>query len=370
MSVHPFPETHSYGAAARARGRRSSPAALTRLALLGTLLTACGEVHRLPAPLAEVGGADAGSAGAGTSGGGGAAASNASGGVGGWVSPIAPEISQRWSWSECGRITPDPAGDIYQSLTTIRALAISKDGSLLLSNIGGLIVGWQVGEPFETSQPLWSRSGGEATNVALSPDGRFGTFSGDVRAVFDAATGEIVAEAYSGVGNGCLFGEFNFSPDGRLLAGKQWSSVVDVFETETFTLIGQFETRGCAQGIAFTFDSKTVAAPDGRASVENLRPWMKPGGMPDYSYLTWTSLTRAPDGSFVEVTCPLESCKGRWIRISDEGHWHLRAGILRHVPSGEERVFDSLATEAVFAPNGDIIAGEDDATLIRFCRNE
>jgi hypothetical protein len=333
--------------------------------LLGTLLGACGQVYERPELPAAVGGAGAGGAATGGAG--------AGPGGGGWVSPVAPEISERWSWSECGRIDPDSAGDLYAGSGGVESLAISEDGSLLLSNIVGLVVGWRVAEPFEASQVLWTTGTEGGINVALSPDGRFGTVSGDLRHVFDTTTGETIFTGDTGPPGSnvtCIGSEFNFSPDGRLLAGKLWSPVVDVFETETFSLIGQFKTVGCAQGIAFTADSRTIVTPDGRASVDRLPPSAMPGSVLDDSHQRWTSLTRAPDGSFVEATCRPNSCKGRWVHVSDEGHWHLRGGTLRHVPSGEERVFDSLAIEAVFAPNGDIIAGESDASLVRFCRND
>jgi hypothetical protein len=334
--------------------------------MVAVMLAACGQLQEQPHLPAEVGGAGAGGAGA-------SGAASGGAGAGGWVSPVAPETSQPWSWRECGRITPDPSSELYQGGLQIWSLAISEDGSLLLSNIAGLVVGWRVGEPFEASQPLWTTSTEGGINVALSPDGRFGTVSGDLRHVFDTTTGDTIFTGFTG-GPGsnvvCIGSEFNFSPDGRLLAGKLWSPVVDVFETETFSLVGQFKTTGCAQGIAFSADSKRIVAPDGSASVERLLPSVMPGAVLDSSHQRWTSLTRAPDGAFVEMTCPLNSCKGRWIHVSDEGHWHLRAGTLSHVPSGEQRVFDSLAMEAVFAPNGDIIAGEDDASLVRFCRSE
>jgi hypothetical protein len=337
--------------------------------LVGVLLAACGQDFEHPQLPAEGGAAGAGASRANA---GATAAGGASASTGGWVSPVAPEISQRWSWSECGRINPDAVGEHYLG-TVIDSLAISEDGSLLLSNISGLVVGWRVGEPFEASQPLWTTSTEGGSNVALSPDGRFGTVSGDLRHVFDTTTGDTIFTGITGVPGSnvtCIGSEYNFSPDGRLLAGKLWSPVVDVFETETFSLIGQFRTVGCAQGIAFSADSKRIVAPDGSASVEGLLPSVMPGSVLDGSHRRWTSLTRAPDGSFVEVTCYPNSCQGRWIDISDEGHWHLQAGTLRHVPSGEERVFDSLAREAVFAPNGDIIAGEDGPSLVKFCRSE
>jgi hypothetical protein len=336
--------------------------------LAGVLLIACGQLHeQRPLPV-ETGGAGVGaSAGAP----GGAGAGGASAGSGGWVSPVAVETSQRWSWQECGRIVPDPSSDYASSATW--SLALSQDGSVLLSNFGGLVIGWRVGEPFESSRPsLWTTSTEGGLNVAISPDGRLGTVSGDLRLVFDTATGNTISTLELRVpGDPACFGsELNFSPDGRFLAGKNWTPVVDVFDTETFSLMGQFKTAGCAQGIAFSADSGRIVAPDGSASIERLPHSVTPSRFSRPEEDVWTSLTRAPDGSFVEASCPLSACRGRRLDISDEGHWHVRAGNLRHVPSGEERVFDSRATEAVFAPNGDIIAGEDDASLVRFCRSE
>jgi hypothetical protein len=60
---------------------------------------------------------------------------------------------------------------------------------------------------------------------------------------------------------------------------------------------------------------------------------------------------------------------GRHPRFSSDGHWIVAAGTLLHLPSGETRAFDANATEALFAPNGDVIAGETDGSLVRFCRS-
>ena len=46
----------------------------------------------------------------------------------------------------------------------------------------------------------------------------------------------------------------------------------------------------------------------------------------------------------------------------------VAAGTLLHLPSGDTRAFDANATEALFAPNGDVIVGETDGSLVRFCR--
>jgi hypothetical protein len=359
----------------------------TRALLAVVLLAACGRVREQPpVPADETGGAGMGGAGAGGTGVGGSpsggvgpgdagtSGATSSAGAGGSMSSVAPETSKRWSWQECGRIRPDASNELrHDGNTPISSLAISQDGSTLLSDAFGRVIGWRVAEPFDASEPLFRIGVEGGSMVALTPDGRFGTASGDVRVVFETATGDKLFQQGSETimaptPVSCFDSEFNFSPDGRLLAGKHYTPVVDVFETETFSLLGQFETTGCAQGIAFSADSTRVVAPDGSASLEELLPQVTPEAVPAYDP-SWRSLTRAPDGSFVEVRCA-EGCNGRRLDISDEGHWHLRAGTLRHVPSGEERVFDAQAGEAVFAPNGDIIAGEGNASLVRFCRTE
>jgi hypothetical protein len=371
---------------------------LARALLSGVLLVACGRVGgQPPVPADETGGAGAGGAGAGGAGMGGGGAGSAgvggspsggvgpgdagtsgatsSAGAGGWMSPVAPETSRRWSWRECGRIRPDASNELgHEGNPSISSLAISQDGSILLSDAFGRVIGWRVAEPFDASQPLFRIGVEGGSMVSLTPDGRFGTASGDVRVVFETTTGNKLLQQGSETimaptPVSCFDSEFNFSPDGRLLAGKHYTPVVDVFETETFSLLGQFETTGCAQGIAFSADSTRIVAPDGSASLEELLPKVTPESVSSYDP-SWTSLTHAPDGSFVEVRCTEGPCNGRRLGISDEGHWHVRGNTLRHVPSGEERVFDSLATEAVFAPNGDIIAGDGNANLIRFCRTE
>ena len=47
----------------------------------------------------------------------------------------------------------------------------------------------------------------------------------------------------------------------------------------------------------------------------------------------------------------------------------VAGGTLLHLPSGSARVFDPAADVALFAPNGDIIAGDPDLTMTRSCRS-
>ena len=350
----------------------------TRVGFLAlvALLGACGSAERRPEPSAAAGG-NAGAAGSG------AAPAGSAGQA--WTSPVAPEVSQQWSWQECGRIAPDPTDELrHEGGIEILSLAISADGQLLVSDTYKTI-GWRVAEAFGESQPLWRTGAEGGINVALSPDGRLGSISGDVRLIFDTTTGEDLfwqgAETLATIAqNLCIGSEFNFSPDGRFVAGKHYTTTVDVYETQGLTLVGHFPTSGCAQGIAFSADGETVWAPDGSARLSELSQGSPGEALPTQQPRGWDSLTRAPDGSLVPVSCMEYACQngdtysetmgGRHLDISAEGHWHVLGRELHHLPSGERRVFDELATEAVFAPNGDLIAGERDASLVRFCRSD
>ncbi|HEX2869737.1 MAG TPA: hypothetical protein VHP33_00750 [Polyangiaceae bacterium] len=358
-----------------------------RLAL-AVLLSGCDLSGRQPDYTVRVS-ASAGSAGtaqaaAAGSGGAPASAGQGSGGTR-WVSPVAPEIAQHWTWQECGRILPNPAdASRHEGYIEIFSLAISSDGSLLVSDAYRTI-GWRVADVFADSEPLWRIGAEGGTNVALSPDGRFGTISGDVRLIFDTTTGEKLfgegAEAVSGVpiGSLCIGSEFNFSPDSRLVAGKHYLTTVEVIETDGFTKVGYLDTPSCAQGVVFSRDGSGVVTPDAAARLTDLAATPPAHHNADLPW-SWRSLAQTPSGDVYQVECANDACGaagiswpqpgGKHLAVSPEGQWVALGGKVRHLPSGEERVFDEAASEAVFAPNGDIIAGERDATLVRFCRKD
>lgn len=309
-------------------------------------------------------------------------------GADGWVSPVAPEVSQHWSWQECGRIAPrnEASGLWHYPGQPILSLAISRDGSLLVSN-AFRVIGWRVSEQLGESTPLWSTGGEGAFNVALSPDGRLGTVSGDVRLIFDTTNGETLRVDDSSDldpawwGSPCIGSELNFSPDGRLLAGKHYTSRVDVIETEHLSVVGSFTTRGCEQGIAFDEQSTLALAPDGGAVLTDFTSVAPPSAsQAEDEDEYWVTLTRAPDGAILKTSCITEAgCATddlRWqgtgyhLQVSAEGHWWSFGNELRHRPSGEARSLGESVSATVFAPNGDIIAGDGEGALIRFCRSD
>ncbi len=59
--------------------------------------------------------------------------------------------------------------------------------------------------------------------------------------------------------------------------------------------------------------------------------------------------------------------------VSAEGHWIVSGRTLQHLPTGTLRTLEldgKPASLAIFTPNGDIIAGMPDKTLVRYCRSD
>ena len=57
-------------------------------------------------------------------------------------------------------------------------------------------------------------------------------------------------------------------------------------------------------------------------------------------------------------------------RYSPEGHWLLSGNHLLHVPTARLIEYTADAREALFTPNGDIIAGQNDGSLVRYGRTD
>ena len=122
--------------------------------------------------------------------------------------------------------------------------------------------------------------------------------------------------------------------------------------------------------------AKTPSPPSG--SMEALSHWGNEVRFsPDETKLLvshcnmWTcdaTLYAVADGAPVQklpaLTAPHPS-------FSPEGHWVIAGGTLQHLPSGATRSLDASGktTVAIFAPNGDIIAGAKDESVTRYCRD-
>lgn len=296
---------------------------------------------------------------------------------------LSPDVSAAWAWSECGRISASAALPQQRFGGKISSLGMSEDGQLLVSN-DGLAIAWRVAEPFGASEVLWAKAGEGAYNTDVSRDGRLVATSGDVRLVFDARDGTSLAlpamEAPLNIdfSNICIGSEFRFSPDGRYIAGKRYGTQIDVFDLTTLKQVAQMETNGCGQGL--TFSAELITSPEGSFRTSDWSATTSLNATPSTGGLSADCEIYLEPSSGAPTTCCNGHCQthaadvtidgGKHASLSREGHWLVAGGTLAHLPSGETRVLDDAASEALFAPNGDVIVGEQTGDLVRFCRSD
>jgi hypothetical protein len=293
------------------------------------------------------------------------------------------------------------------------SLSMSADGAVLASNAANGVRIWRVANRFEESTATEVASGApEHPDVQVSPDGRWIARMGDGLRVFDVRDGSPVAPRLStpDPSTACPWPQIRFSPDGLSLAGTDWGPNIEIRDAREIGAGGSLAPRlglptaGCDRGasvrVAFSPDGKTLAtsapafyrtsdwqqippfpagttpqgfgprdevkwAPDGREILVSRGCQQRAGVAYSAPMVCTASAYAVSDGrrveTFRDLTAPFPS-------YSPEGHWMVAGGTLLHRPSGEARVFDPAAGVALFAPNGDIIAGDSDLTLTRYCR--
>lgn len=277
----------------------------------------------------------------------------------------------------------------------IVALDISRDGRTLASH-GDWAVMWELDTEFGASRPVAQGNGSDASwNVAIAPAGNGMVVSGD-NVAFVARNGvrQGASQPPAGAGS-CLSPDWAFSPDGGVVAGARYGSVVEIRNTLDFMPVRDIATAGCGNGVAFSPDG-TLLATAGRELFETgtwTKVWDHPAGVtPGGLDVTEHAVEFSPDGQEIVVTrCPDDSTvpcvserfavldgtsrgsvpglEGDRARYSPEGHWLVSGGRALHVHSGASVEVAPDARVATFTPSGDIIAGMNDGALVRYCRS-
>lgn len=283
---------------------------------------------------------------------------------------------------------------------SVYSLDLSADGRTLASH-GDHAVMWELLPDFASSKPIvQGTSGPPSWNVALARDGRAMIASGDAVAFF-RRDGSIGHAEPPGAGTDCLSPDWAFSPAGTLMAGGH-SGEVEVWSAGTLTPLRNLVADNCGGGVAFSPDGSLLAtaslelfetatwtkvwdlssevtapkpfaenavefSPDGqelvvtRCSTDVSSDFLPPGAGSCRSERYATA-----DGTELGVVPALEGDRARY---SPEGHWLVSKNHAFHVPSSTSVEYAAGAVSAVFAPNGDIIAGLGDGALVRYCRS-
>ena len=289
-------------------------------------------------------------------------------------------------------------------------LAISADGSLLvLQGLSWVSYGLRVAENFEASSLAWSAFAGDAPSISdLSADGKWLAVSGDNRVLVDTSDGHVRWPAIPPESTRCAGSQLRFSTSGKWAAGDSYQKTIDVFETAASETafpapLVSLPAAGCIDALAFSRDEQLMATsgPELYTTGDHESDWKlrwsarvtpdrAPQGdlesevrfSPDQQTLLVShceggggcsaELHALSDGSVIR---PLPELTAPHPAFSSEGDWLVSGPTLLHLPSGRTVTLDPLSPErtittAIFAPNGDIIAGADDLSVTRYCRNQ
>jgi WD40 repeat protein len=280
----------------------------------------------------------------------------------------------------------------------VMALDMSRDGRYLASHARQAVM-WELHSDFSSSRPVVQGGAGDASwNVAIAPDGAALASSGDNLAFFGRDGLHQFAGPPPPAAFDCLSPDWSFSPRGDVVAGSHYAGIVEVWDARALRIQRGLPTANCGGGVAFSPDGSLLVT----SSLELFettswgRVWTQPatavprGASPtaesavEFSsdgreivvtrcsgnaFDTACSSTRysAKDGALLGA---LPELQGDRVRYSPESHWLLSRNLLLHLPSGAILDYASEAEVAAFTPNGDVIAGLRDGSLVRYCRSD
>lgn len=273
----------------------------------------------------------------------------------------------------------------------IYGLSVAPDGQRFVTTNGHTATGYEVAEDFAESRAIWTVDTGLELASEYSRDGSLVAISGDGRATVDALTGVryLSPTPPAGVLDGCFNGYFGFSSDHRWVAGGGWRYEVDVFDTLTEARLTTLPSAGCNTSAAFSADDSLLATSSGElyrtGDFSRIWPTMVAPEQPSYDEAL-TGVQFLADGqSFVTSSCQtgdsqiggapfechnsLHTITGATVRSSDLGNTNGRPAFSRDGRWLLDGLTESVLnlTAAAFAPNGDVIAGDKDGVIYRFC---
>jgi WD40 repeat protein len=302
-----------------------------------------------------------------------------------------------------GSSTINPA----KSGSQIESLEISADGEILVMGTRyWASFAYRLAPRFEDSTLLSSMRAWLAT---LSADGRFAASSGDARVIYDVRDGALLFVGPEAGPAVCRGVRLRPSPSGQWAAGAGFEGKLDVFSGFSRASVAADPWQqpfvslpaGCFDTAAFTNDEQLMATSEpalyrtGSAPEDWQRIWRRQGsalgggGLSGESYAT-NDVVFSPDETRLLVSrCSDDTCDVRIYDVADVappvmlpaltaphpsfspgGEWIVDAGTLLHLRSGEVRALDPAAdiSVALFAPNGDVIAGGAGGIVTRYCR--
>jgi WD40 repeat protein len=277
----------------------------------------------------------------------------------------------------------------------IEALDISADGRYLASTNGYALV-WELADDFSKSIPRYGGTAPDSSwNVALAPAGDAMVVSGDNVGYYRLGGDFTGSDAAVLDSNGfCLSADWAFSPNGCWVAGIRYSEQVIVHATGDFSSVTPLSTHNCRGAVAFSPDGAFLMTAN--RELYDTATWkqlysfasaVRPNETNDQHSVTFSPdgeeavITRQVDGSdppvqvstryAVQSGSPLGSVPlaGQRVRYSPEGHWLVSEGRAWHSPTGAVVEFAKDAKASLFTPQGDVIAGKLDGSLVRYCRS-
>jgi len=307
---------------------------------------------------------------------------------------------------------PPPLPEAPRPAQPINHLALSRDGSLLVSNVAAFAAfGLKLAPRFGDSRVVWSAAVEINLEVDVSADGQTVAIVGDGRTLYGAVDGRILwpsppppPDVSTDI---CLPERLRFSPKTTWLAGNNYTRMLDVFDVRNLSSgvppvpLAQLPA-GC-DAVAFSRDERLMATSG--AALYRTAPkadgWRKlwsasvpaptddndvTDGLandvsfsPDETQLLVSRCNRITTGCIVSLVSVdtgtvlrrLPELQAPHPSFSPEGSWIVDGGTLLHLPSGDVRALDSgvVTTTALFTPDGDIIAGSADDVLTRYCRS-